>query len=50
MKMFLAGSSFLFIIIAAAFGDTLTVTNHDDSGPGSLRDTIRRCIGRHDRF
>ena len=40
MKMFLAGSTFLFIITAAALGDTLTVTNHDDSGPGSLRDTI----------
>ncbi len=40
MKQFLAGITLLLIITAAAFGDTLTVTNHDDSGPGSLRDTI----------
>ena len=40
MKLFLAGISFLLIITAAAFGNTLTVINHDDSGPGSLRDAI----------
>ena len=40
MKMFLSGISFLLTLSAAAFGDTVTVTNHDDNGPGSLRDTI----------
>lgn len=40
MRMFLAGISFLLTLTVNAFGDTLTVTNHDDSGPGSLRDTV----------
>jgi hypothetical protein len=40
MKTFLAGIPVLLLITAAALGDTLTVTNQDDSGPGSLRDAV----------
>ena len=40
MKTFLAGITLSFFTTVAAFAAPLTVTNHDDSGPGSLRDTI----------
>ena len=40
MKTFLAGITLLLFTTVAAFAATLTVTNHDDSGPGSLRDAI----------
>lgn len=40
MKTFLAGITLLLLTVSAGFGATLTVTNHDDSGPGSLRDAI----------
>ena len=40
MKTFLASIPLLLLITAAALGDTLTVTNQDDSGPGSLRDAV----------
>jgi len=40
MKTFLAGIPLFLINPVAAFSLTLTVTNHDDSGPGSLRDAI----------
>jgi predicted outer membrane repeat protein len=40
MKTFLISIPLLLINTVAAFGLTLTVINHDDSGPGSLRDAI----------
>ncbi len=40
MKTFLAGITLLLIAADASFGASLTVTSHDDSGPGSLRDAI----------
>src|SRR4051794_604893 len=40
MKTFLTSISLFLINTVAAFGLTLTVTNHNDSGPGSLRDAI----------
>jgi hypothetical protein len=40
MKTFLAGITLLLIAADTSFGATLTVTSHDDSGPGSLRDAI----------
>jgi hypothetical protein len=40
MKMFLVGIILLLVNSVAAFAATMTVTNHDDSGPGSLRDAI----------
>src|SRR5947208_391544 len=40
MKTFLTGIALLLINTVATFGLTLTVTNHDDGGPGSLRDAI----------
>ena len=40
MKTFLSGITASLLITAATFGATLTVTNHDDSGPGSLRNAI----------
>jgi hypothetical protein len=44
MKTFLAGIPLLLLITGAAFGDTLTVTNQDDSGPGSLREAVMNAI------
>ena len=44
MKTFLAGLILPFIVGVSTFGDTLTVTKHDDSGPGSLRDTIAAAV------
>ena len=40
MKTFLAGIILSLFTTVAALAATLTVTNHDDSGPGSLRDSI----------
>src|SRR2546423_12143968 len=40
MKTFLTGTLFLLVNTIAASGLTLTVSNHDDSGAGSLRDAI----------
>ena len=40
MKTFLAGLSILLSAAVAGLSATLTVTNHDDSAPGSLRDAI----------
>jgi hypothetical protein len=40
MKTFLAGISLLLLTTGASLGTPLTVTSHDDSGPGTLRDAI----------
>jgi predicted outer membrane repeat protein len=40
MKTFLVGLSILLSAAVAGLSATLTVTNHDDSAPGSLRDAI----------
>lgn len=40
MKTFLAGITLLLVVIDASSATTLTVTTHDDGGPGSLRDAI----------
>lgn len=40
MKLFLAGLTCSLVITGATFAATLMVTNHNDSGPGSLRDAI----------
>jgi hypothetical protein len=40
MKTFLAGITLSLFTTVAGFAATQTVTNHDDSGPGSLRDAI----------
>lgn len=40
MKTFLAGLTVWLLAIVAVSAATLTVTNHDDTGAGSLRDTI----------